>query len=195
MPRIEAASSRPPSRGSSPRYSKLRPFRGSRARLAPPASSTLKPFWRASLPIMAPPSNARAGLKVEARARPEGRGVASSRSPRPALATPRLASLSVWAGMPYLGWPGIQPADWMTPAGAGFISTGMWPCSKAICSSSDMRSSRSSARRSGDNLGSRQGCADEAARAAAPVPTTTATTTPAIRMRIIEPPEAGHDNG
>jgi hypothetical protein len=38
------------SRGSSPPYSKLRPLRGSRSRLIPPASRTLKPLRRASLP-------------------------------------------------------------------------------------------------------------------------------------------------
>ncbi len=55
MPLIEAATSVPVSSGSSDRYSKVRPLRGSRIRLAPPASSTLKPLARASAPIIAPP--------------------------------------------------------------------------------------------------------------------------------------------
>ena len=44
---------------------KARPLRGSGARLIPPASWTLNPRIRASLPIAAPPSRASCGLKLE----------------------------------------------------------------------------------------------------------------------------------
>ncbi len=89
--------------------------------------------------------------------------------------------------MPYLGCPGTQPAARVTPGGTVFISTGMWPCSSATCSSSDMRLSRSSARWSGESLALRQGSAGFAAMAAAALPRTAAKTTPVKRMRIIDP--------
>jgi hypothetical protein len=77
MPRIWAPTIVPASSGSSPPYSKLRPLRGSRARLTPPASWTLKPEERASEPIIAPPLKASSGFQVAAVARPEGREVRS----------------------------------------------------------------------------------------------------------------------
>ena len=51
-PRIWAATMLAANSGSSPPYSKLRPLRGSRARLIPPANMTLKPLRRASSPII-----------------------------------------------------------------------------------------------------------------------------------------------
>ncbi|CFE39785.1 Uncharacterised protein [Mycobacterium tuberculosis] len=64
--------------GSSERYSKLRPLRGSRARLIAPASCTLNPRLRASRPIALPEDRASTGLKLAARARPAGSAVAVS---------------------------------------------------------------------------------------------------------------------
>ena len=51
-PRIWAATMLAANSGSSPPYSKLRPLRGSRARLIPPANMTLKPLRLASSPII-----------------------------------------------------------------------------------------------------------------------------------------------
>src|SRR5215470_409700 len=76
MPLIIAPATAPASSGSSPAYSKLRPLRGSRVRLTPGPSNTLKPFARASAPIMAPARSASATSNVAAMARPDGNGVA-----------------------------------------------------------------------------------------------------------------------
>ena len=78
IPAIASPASTPLSSGSSERYSKLRPLRGSRARLTPPASITLRPRLRASRPTIAPEARARAGLKLAPSAMPAGRAVAVS---------------------------------------------------------------------------------------------------------------------
>ncbi len=78
MPAIASPASTPLSSGSSERYSKLRPLRGSRARLTPPASITLRPRLRASRPTIAPEARASAGLKLAPRAMPAGSAVAVS---------------------------------------------------------------------------------------------------------------------
>src|SRR4051812_2774709 len=92
-PAIASPASTPASSGSSPRYSKLRPQRGSRVRLAPPPSSTLNPLALASAPTIAPAAPASFGSQLEARDSPDGRPVA----PSPGLgrlATPSEASVS-----------------------------------------------------------------------------------------------------
>ena len=80
MPATDSPASTPLSSGSSDRYSKLRPLRGSRARLAPPASITLKPRLRASRPTIAPDARASSGLKLAPSASAAGSAVAVSPS-------------------------------------------------------------------------------------------------------------------
>ncbi len=106
MPRTCSPTIVPASSGSSPPYSKLRPLRGSRARLTPPASMTLKPSARASLPIMRPPSNAIFGSHDAAIARLLGSEVAGVGVPFGWLATPMPESASNCGGMPRRGMPG-----------------------------------------------------------------------------------------
>jgi hypothetical protein len=80
MPFTDSAASTALCHGSSDRYSKLRPLRGSRIRLIPPASCTLKPRLRASWPIAPPDARASAGLKLAPRAMHAGIAVAVSPS-------------------------------------------------------------------------------------------------------------------
>ncbi len=80
---------------------------GSRIRFAPPASRTLKPFARASPPIIRPPCSMRSGFQVEAIDRPDGSAVAPSLRMPPIQATPRLASVSRSDGTPSCGSPAI----------------------------------------------------------------------------------------
>ncbi|MCY1275707.1 hypothetical protein D9M70_243570 [compost metagenome] len=80
VPLMASAATAALSSGSSERYSKLRPLRGSRVRFMPPPSSTLKPLDLASRPSMAPVSRASSRLKLEARARLAGSAVAVSPS-------------------------------------------------------------------------------------------------------------------
>src|SRR5262245_58391937 len=87
---------------------KARPLRGSHAWLIPPASWTLNPRIRASLPIAAPPSRASCGLKLEPIKIDAGNAVAPLSSGRyPGFVTPMLASLLWIAGMPSRGTPGV----------------------------------------------------------------------------------------
>ena len=72
IPLIDSAASIELSTGSSERYSKLRPLRGSLVRLMPPASRTLNPLLQASRAIMRP--LARAELGIEARPKCDARG-------------------------------------------------------------------------------------------------------------------------
>ena len=78
MPAIEAPPRRPLRSGSSLRYSKVRPPRGSRIRFTPPASMTLKPLALASAPITAPAARIISGSKLAPWAMPEGKAVAPS---------------------------------------------------------------------------------------------------------------------
>ena len=80
MPLTDSAPRTPVSQGSSDRYSKLRPLRGSRCRLRPPASWTLRPLLRASLPTICPDRRASSGLKLAPRAIDAGSAVAVSPS-------------------------------------------------------------------------------------------------------------------
>ena len=117
IPLIDSATSTALSSGSSEMYSKLRPLRGSRARLIPPASITLNPRLRASRPTIPPDSRASAGLKLAPSAMPAGSAVAVSPSRYPGLVTPRLASLMSSAGTPSRGTPGTYPALIGVPSG------------------------------------------------------------------------------
>jgi hypothetical protein len=112
----------PASSGSSPVYSKLRPLRGSRARFTLPPSITLKPDRRASLPIIAAPSNASCGFQVAAVAIPAGSDVRSRASLPGCEATPMPASVNHCGVIPRRSMPLMKPADWgRAPAGA------FWP--------------------------------------------------------------------
>src|SRR5215475_12879432 len=93
MPLTDSAARTALCHGSSERYSKLRPLRGSRARLFPPASCTLKPRLRASRPIAPPEARASVGLKLAPSAIHAGIAVAvsPSRPAYPGFVTPMLA--------------------------------------------------------------------------------------------------------
>ena len=148
MPAICAPASRPASSGSSPRYSKLRPPHGSRVRLTPPASITLKRLARASAPIIAPPACRISGSKLAALARPEGSAVATSPLRCSTwLATPSDASVSRTSGTPRRGMPSIWPAEGISSLGVlPSAIGGNSPWTRAIFSSSDIRATMESAR-------------------------------------------------
>ena len=115
----------PVSSGSSEKYSKLRPPRGSRIRSAAPPSSTEKPLPRASAPTASPCRRAKSGSQLEASARSEGIAVAVSPDRmKPGFATPSSASVSCRGGMPSRGMPGTKPAEPIAPGGFGFPPQG-----------------------------------------------------------------------
>ena len=126
MPLTDSAARRAVCHGSSEMYSKLRPLRGSRARLAPPASCTLKPRLLASRPIAPPEARASAGLKLAPRAMHAGMAVAvsPSRLTYPGFVTPMLASLMCNAGTPRRGTPGVYAALIFVPSGMRSSRTG-----------------------------------------------------------------------
>ena len=120
-PSIAAPTMSPVRSGSSEKYSKSRPPRGSRMRLAAPPSRTLKPLARASAPTASPCRRARARSQVDASARLDGIAVAVSfRRICPGLATPSSASVSCRAGMPRRGMPSTYPAEPTAPLGRSF---------------------------------------------------------------------------
>jgi hypothetical protein len=103
-PAIAAPTIVPASSGSSPAYSKFRPFLGSRIRLTLPPSKTLKPSARASEPIIAPPAKAMPGPMLPRPRGPTGSAVRARFSAAPPwVATPIPASVCHCAGMPRRG--------------------------------------------------------------------------------------------
>ena len=119
-PAIIAPAMRPVTSGSSEKYSKMRPPRGSRTRFAAPPSRTLNPLPLASAPTASPWRRASERSQLDASARSDGIAVAVSPGRMfPGLATPSSASVSCKAGTPSRGIPGMKPAEPIAPSGLG----------------------------------------------------------------------------
>src|SRR5258708_23154096 len=93
----------PASRGSSPAYSKLRPFRGSRAKSTPPPKVILKPCARSSWPITVPNSQAESTSQLDVAPKLDGMaGEYLPFAPPPRDHTPHLTRPSVALPRPLL---------------------------------------------------------------------------------------------
>ena len=105
MPSTSCAAMAAASVGSSPRYSKSRPFHGTRAMLTAGPSITLAPLRRCSRPLARPYASARPGSKVIATAICDGSAVARVKPPQ----TPCGPSWLPMCGMPNCGSASIVP--------------------------------------------------------------------------------------
>ena len=120
IPCTRAAPMVPARKGSSEKYSKLRPHRGERLMLSPGPRRTCTPRERASRPRACPIRRASSGFQVAARAEAVGKHVAFSEaamprwSPSPSCRrTPWGPSLMTKDGTPALGI--CRESHWLAP--------------------------------------------------------------------------------
>mmetsp|Transcript_17483 Transcript_17483/g.38548 ORF Transcript_17483/g.38548 Transcript_17483/m.38548 type:complete len:218 (-) Transcript_17483:2-655(-) len=131
MPRTAGFTSALPRNGSSPeRYSKFRPFRGTRATLRPGPSSTLAPFSKNSLPMPAPHSCRASTSHVAAIERPDGQAVEVPSGSPLGTRKPCGPSFMVIGGTFSRGMPGTFPMYAQAPGSPRWCRSQLsGPCS------------------------------------------------------------------